>query len=342
MESKKALVISGGGAKGAWAVGVLRYLMKEKEPPERYDIVVGTSTGALIAPLAALGEIDELISIYTNIRDRDILGFRLGKTITLNAIWSVITCKDSIFSTSPLQRTLHRFLTEDRWRRLRGARAQAWASAVNMQTGMIEYYGSHQEEMTREKFIAAMLSSASIPVFMSRARIPGEADAKGNPYWFVDGGVKDLIPLGKAIREGARDITVIILGPEPPPANEEFKRLHKILLRTIELQGQETGDNDLKLGKLITREVRWRERLYRNLCAALERTKVDKAFADTSEEDEPMQTDDGRGFAAVNFKMIRPTDSLGETLEFEPERMKISEQAGYEFAKNPANWKRIP
>jgi predicted acylesterase/phospholipase RssA len=42
-DGKKALVISGGGSKGAWAVGVLRYLMKEEEPSQKYDIVVGTS-----------------------------------------------------------------------------------------------------------------------------------------------------------------------------------------------------------------------------------------------------------------------------------------------------------
>jgi predicted acylesterase/phospholipase RssA len=292
--------------------------------------------------LAALGEIDELVSVYTSVRDRDILGFRLGKSIACNAIWGVLTGKDSIFSTAPLHRTLHKFLTADHWRRLRSGRAQAWASTVNMQTGRIEYYGSHDEGMSREKFIGAMLASASIPVFMSRARIPGEADAWGNPYWFVDGGVKDLIPLGKAIREGARDITVIILGPEPPPVREEFKRLHKILLRTIDLQGQETGDNDLRFGKFITREIRWREDLYRNLCATLDRDKVDRAFATASGKDEPLQTDDGRSFASVSFKMIRPADSLGDALEFGPERMRACEQAGYEFAKSPANWTTIP
>jgi predicted acylesterase/phospholipase RssA len=45
----KALVISGGGSKGAFAVGVLKYLFQEKG--HEYDIISGTSTGALIAPL---------------------------------------------------------------------------------------------------------------------------------------------------------------------------------------------------------------------------------------------------------------------------------------------------
>ncbi|MDG2443864.1 MAG: patatin-like phospholipase family protein, partial [Flavobacteriaceae bacterium] len=40
---KKALVISGGGSKGAFAGGVAEYLLKEKK--KTYDIFLGTSTG---------------------------------------------------------------------------------------------------------------------------------------------------------------------------------------------------------------------------------------------------------------------------------------------------------
>ena len=43
---KKALVISGGGSKGAFAGGVAEYLLKEKK--NTYDIFLGTSTGSLM------------------------------------------------------------------------------------------------------------------------------------------------------------------------------------------------------------------------------------------------------------------------------------------------------
>lgn len=41
---KKALVISGGGSKGAFAGGIAQYLMEEEQ--RDYDLFVGTSTGS--------------------------------------------------------------------------------------------------------------------------------------------------------------------------------------------------------------------------------------------------------------------------------------------------------
>lgn len=57
--SRTALIISGGGSKGAFAVGVLKFIFSQR-PNIRFDLICGTSTGALIAPLAALREIGEL------------------------------------------------------------------------------------------------------------------------------------------------------------------------------------------------------------------------------------------------------------------------------------------
>ena len=335
MTGKNALVISGGGAKGAWAVGVLRHLLKDKR--QKFDIAVGTSTGALISPLAVLGDIDDLVEAYTTVKKRDILGCRFTGNLALNALFGLFSGKDSVFSTGPLRRRVEKTLDGSRWQRLVSGPAEAWVSVVNLQTGAIEYYGSHQPNMKRERFIEAMVASASIPVFMSRAEI---ASAPGCS--FVDGGVRDLIPLGQAIRLGARDITIIILGPEPQPKRKDYNRLYKMLERTIDLQGEETATNDIEFGQLVTREVLWRRRLRENLKAAgLEPAKVDAGFERTSKQDEPLARDD-RPYEAVSFRLIRPAGSLGGTLDFDPKRMAESEQAGYDFASNLDNWRRIP
>ena len=52
-----AIVLSGGGAMGAFGVGVLSKLV-ERLPGLRWQIVSGTSTGSLITPFAALGAND--------------------------------------------------------------------------------------------------------------------------------------------------------------------------------------------------------------------------------------------------------------------------------------------
>ncbi|HPJ10245.1 MAG TPA: patatin-like phospholipase family protein, partial [Flavobacterium sp.] len=61
----RALVISGGGSKGAFAGGVAQYLMQEKG--HAYDLLLGTSTGSLLIPHLALGNVDKIRSIYTNV-----------------------------------------------------------------------------------------------------------------------------------------------------------------------------------------------------------------------------------------------------------------------------------
>ena len=52
---KKALVISGGGSKGAFGGGVAQYLMKNEQ--KDYDIFIGTSTGSLMVSHLGLGTI---------------------------------------------------------------------------------------------------------------------------------------------------------------------------------------------------------------------------------------------------------------------------------------------
>src|SRR4051812_10304804 len=61
----RALVISGGGSKGAFAGGVAQFLIENKK--HEYDLFLGTSTGSLLIPHLALGNIDKIYDIYTNV-----------------------------------------------------------------------------------------------------------------------------------------------------------------------------------------------------------------------------------------------------------------------------------
>ena len=67
----RALVISGGGSKGAFAGGVAEQLIRERGID--YDIFVGSSTGSLLIPLLAVGNIDKIKNIYTKVKQADIL-----------------------------------------------------------------------------------------------------------------------------------------------------------------------------------------------------------------------------------------------------------------------------
>lgn len=62
---KRALVISGGGSKGAFAGGVAQYLIAESKL--NYDLFLGTSTGSLLVSHLALGKIETIKKAYTHV-----------------------------------------------------------------------------------------------------------------------------------------------------------------------------------------------------------------------------------------------------------------------------------
>jgi predicted acylesterase/phospholipase RssA len=66
----RAMVISGGGSKGAFAGGVAQYLIDEMGYD--YDILIGTSTGSLLISHLALNKIDKIRNVFTSVDERSI------------------------------------------------------------------------------------------------------------------------------------------------------------------------------------------------------------------------------------------------------------------------------
>ena len=66
----RALVISGGGSKGAFAGGVAQYLMEGLG--HQYDLFLGTSTGSLLISHLALQKIQKIKEVYTTVNQDSI------------------------------------------------------------------------------------------------------------------------------------------------------------------------------------------------------------------------------------------------------------------------------
>ena len=81
----RALVISGGGSKGAFAGGVGEYLIDEMN--NDYDIYFGTSTGSLLITHLALGKTQELKKLFTKVTQEKIFDncpFRIKRRVKSN------------------------------------------------------------------------------------------------------------------------------------------------------------------------------------------------------------------------------------------------------------------
>jgi hypothetical protein len=99
------LIISGGGAKGAYGAGVLKAWSEQGSRPE-FTLVTGVSTGALIAPFAFLGRDYDaaLEQVYTTMDSHQIFDRR--------GVFSIIS-GDSIADTSPLKRKIEQVINDD-------------------------------------------------------------------------------------------------------------------------------------------------------------------------------------------------------------------------------------
>jgi predicted acylesterase/phospholipase RssA len=302
---KRALVVSGGGSKGAFAIGAMEVLQDTLQRANlALDMVAGTSTGALIAPFVPTQEIQVLRAVYSNVTNTDIISKR-------NIIEILAT--DAIFDTTPLWQLINSFITEARYRKIVASPMEVFLTAVNLQSGDITYFNQHTSgdnggPMTRHNFCRAILASASQPVVMPPVEVPEGTDQ------YVDGGVREIAPLKIALDHGATHIYAIVLSPEKHERQEgAYGFIVKTLLRTIELFTQEVVANDIHTAVQINRAVLHWQKLRAKAEALLPPDQVAQLL---DAADNPFPFEDKR---VVEITLIRPEVELaGDSLEFDP------------------------
>lgn len=306
---RTGLVISGGGSKGAFAVGVVRRLHERFRTGGWFDVVAGTSTGALIAPLAALGAspaygqeaMSRLEEEYTTVTTRDIL--------ERQSVLELIGRQDCLYESDPLRERIEAVLSPEWFRWLQSPAAPSCSVVYcNYQTGQkIEV--SAKGDLSRADFIAAIMASASVPVVMEATTIGGQV--------CYDGGVRDLLPFAKVIHAGVDTIVPIFLDPETFPSTpQRFRRMDRTLLRTFSILVDEAGRNDLKFAQLINQAVRAKEVLLgefsgedaQKIAQVLARPEFSSLF--------------GKSLVRI-IDGLRPDKRLTEnSLEFDPSQMR--------------------
>jgi hypothetical protein len=107
------LVLSGGGANGAWGAGVLNGWndggdVPNEGPIPKWDAVTGISTGALQGTAALLGNYKLLEKFYTTVKTSDVVTANFFG----NQLLAAIFCS-SIYDSSPLRKLLATVINDD-------------------------------------------------------------------------------------------------------------------------------------------------------------------------------------------------------------------------------------
>ena len=251
---KKALVISGGGSKGAFAGGVAEYLLKEKK--NTYDIFLGTSTGSLMVSHLALGEIDALKSIYTGVNQRSIFNinpFRItnknGVTIVnirhSATLLSFLKGSKTFGESKNLRKLITKKITKDIYDTILKEKKEVVVTISNFTANRIEYKSI--QEHSYEDFCDWIWGSCNYIPFMSLL--------EKNGYQYGDGGFGCLIPIREAIERGAKVIDAIILETEITQINRmPAKNPFSLLLTIQEFMMEHVEKHNITIGKLSAKQ----------------------------------------------------------------------------------------
>jgi hypothetical protein len=188
------LAISGGGANGAFGVGLINGWDASGTRPV-FTLVTGISTGALIAPFVFLGgEYDtELGRLFTSVNSDDI--FKAKSFFSI--LSSLIGSSDSLASSAPLADLLAQYVDEEMLNDIAKAHSEGrrlLIATTNLDARKLVVWNmgaiaSSGHPKALELFRSVVLASASMPVAFPAVYVDVEADGQTYDEMHVDGGV---------------------------------------------------------------------------------------------------------------------------------------------------------
>ena len=252
--NKRALVISGGGSKGAFAGGVAQYLMNEKK--HNYDIFIGTSTGSLMVSHLSIGKIDELKSIYTNVNQHTIFsnnpfiikrkhGEKVISINHLNTLWNFINGRKTFGESKNLRKLIRKNVTEEMFLKIIKNDTEVVVTVSNLSTNKVEY--KTLRECTYNDFCDWIWASCNYIPFMSLL--------EKNGCQYADGGFGCLVPIREAILRGAKEVDAIILETEVTQINRlKSKNPFSLLFDAFDFMLEHVERHNITIGKLSAKQ----------------------------------------------------------------------------------------
>lgn len=206
---RRALVLQGGGALGAYAYGVIKALYEQ--PGFHLDVITGVSIGAINAAVlvGAKGDpikaLDELWRKRLAIRDRFFASSMVERYSSLiinpamywlrpSYVYSPFLApflETSIYDITALRRTLDHLID---LQQLNNSAIHVVMSAVDIETGEVAYFENQSETpLSIDHIVASGGLAPSFPM------INLKSPQTGAGRWYWDGGFSSNLPLAKAI-----------------------------------------------------------------------------------------------------------------------------------------------
>lgn len=262
---KIGLVLSGGGARGAAHIGIIKVLEQHRIP---VDVVVGTSFGALVGGLYAAGrtasELEQaLLSVDWELalrstaprearsfrRKQDDGGFLVKLRVGVKD--GELRLPDGFIQNENIRLALRQLLLDE------PQEVDFDELVVPFRAVAAELGTGQPVVLDRGNLVQSILASAAVPGVFPPVTIDGRR--------LVDGGIADNLPIDVARALGA-EVLIVVDITTPPKASEEVSGINAVLdqmvaimvYRTTQAQRASLGPGDIliepELGALTTTE----------------------------------------------------------------------------------------
>jgi NTE family protein len=247
----RALVISGGGSKGAFAGGVAQYLMQELG--HNYDLFLGTSTGSLLISHLALQKIQKIKEVYTSVNQDSIFSncpFVIQNKYGVANIginhWNVLKNfyrgSRTFGESHNLLELIKNTITPEEFEILKSGPKDIVVTVSNLSLNAVEYKSIKDFEY--EDFCEWIWISCNYTPFMSLVRKEG--------CEYADGGLGSMVPIEEAIMRGATEVDAIILHTEVTHFNRmPSKNAFSLLTSMFAFMLDRIERQNIRIGKYV-------------------------------------------------------------------------------------------
>lgn len=311
---KRALVLSGGGAKGAFQLGALQYL--QENGYDKWDVIAGVSVGALNGAMLAMDKFDEMEKLWGELSNIAVYKGNLGRWSAIKLCFKKILGlkPKAILSNQPLWELIKKNISSrDLKVELRigtvelysGEYCEIKVEPVTKEINLTVFYTEQETgtikakastlpmKLTEDDFKRTVLASTAIPVFWE----PVELQSSAIPIMLVDGGVRNISPLNEILEKDIPEEVVIInCSPfKPTVAKNSPSDILSIANRSF----------DLMINEILRTDIR-------------EFIRINDVVRQAEAKNVKIYKKDGTPYKSFKYMLIKPdpTDYFHDTLDF--------------------------
>ncbi|MGB3179958.1 MAG: patatin-like phospholipase family protein [Cyclobacteriaceae bacterium] len=314
MSKKYAIVMSGGGAKGAFQVGALEFIQNvvlKQHPRMEAQVYSGVSVGCLNAVMMGMNKYNDLLDVWRNLDNDQVYK---GKVAVLPAVARILRGKKGILSYKPLDKLVRKYIRKSAFT------VPTHFGAVSLEDG--RYYSFSPDAFADDKTLQdGVLASSLMPVFWEPIRTLKTLN--GDVLQAVDGGLRNNSPLKDVLMRdfdnGGPDV-IIIINCAPFSFDKE-KPL---------IPNKKAADNIFNIAKRSLVDIALNEVFLNDLEEFL---RINRLVQQAKEQNATLTSKSGRELKYFKPVLISPVIPLGDALDFSPEMNKKRWNHGYQAAK---------